>query len=550
MKNDRRGAIVLHELTGREVGLLYMLFPHLRGLVLDQVEDLGDRLRIAARTDSEPVACRGCGTPSARVHDRYRRRLQDLACGGRPVQVEVEVRRFICGDPACLVATFAEQVPGLTATQQRRTAGLRGLLERVALALAGRAGSRLAGALGAIVSRFTLIRLVRALPDPEIGRVTVLGVDDWAKRRGHSYASVLVDMAGHRIIDVLPDREAATLAEWLRAHPGVEVICRDRAGAYALGGREGAPDAQQVADRWHMWDDLREYADKTVAAHHRCIKEHYVALAQVAEEQVPDPGQVAEQMTIDHAENRARVVKARERYRQVQALKAEGKSHAAIQRELRLAPMTVRKYSRAESVDEVVAGTLTGWPSMLDDYKPHLHERWNSGCANIQQLHREITALGFRGSYGTVYAYLAPFKGSAAPPAVPAPPKARHITSWIRRRPDNLGPDEQLKLKEVLAACPHLDALHGHIKTFAEMMTERQGHRLDAWIDAVRADDLPHLHSFANGLERDHAAVLNGLTLPYSSGVVEGKVCKIKFLKRLMFGRANYDLLRKMALLN
>jgi transposase len=142
------------------------------------------------------------------VHDRYQRRLQDVACGGRPVQVEWEVRRFVCGNPAGLVATFAEQVPGLTAAWQRRTAGLRGLLERVALALAGRAGSRLAGALGAIVSRFTLIRLVRALTDPEIGRVTVLGVDDWARRRGHSSASVLVDIASHRLIDVLP----ATLA--------------------------------------------------------------------------------------------------------------------------------------------------------------------------------------------------------------------------------------------------------------------------------------------------------------------------------------------------
>ena len=183
---------MLHELTDREAGLLYLLFPHLSGLDLDRVEDLGGSLKIVARTVSGPVACRDCGTLLARVHDRYRRCLQDLACGGRPVQVELEVRRLICDNPACPVATFAEQVDGLTARHQRRTAGLRSLLERVALALAGRAGSRLARVLGAVVSRFTLIRLVRALPDPEIGQVTVLGVDDWAKRRGQSYASVLV----------------------------------------------------------------------------------------------------------------------------------------------------------------------------------------------------------------------------------------------------------------------------------------------------------------------------------------------------------------------
>ena len=265
--------------------------------------------------------------------------------------------------------------------------------------------------LGAAVSRFTLIRLVRAMPDPEIGQVTVLGVDDWAKRRGQSYASVLVDMDSHRVIDILPDREAGTFADWLRAHPGVQLICRDRAGGYALGAREGAPGAQQVADRWHMWDDLGDYVKKTVAAHHGCIKEHYAVLEQAAADQAPDPQQTAGQATAAHAENRARVVRARQRYEQVQKLKAEGKRIAAITRELRLAPGTARRYFHAESADELVAASLAGWPSMLDDYKPHLHQRWNEGCTNIGQLHREVKALGFRGSYATVYAYLAPFKG-------------------------------------------------------------------------------------------------------------------------------------------
>ena len=316
---------MLHELTGREAGLLYLLFPHLSGLDLDRVEDLDGRVKIVARTGSGPVACRGCGTLPARVHDRYRRCLQDLACGGRPVRVELKVRRLICDNPACPAATFAEQVKGLTARHQRRTAGLRSLLERVAPALAGRAGSRLAQVLGAAVSRFMLIRLVRAMPDPQIGPVTVLGVDDWAKRRGQSYASVLVDMDTYRVTGILPDREAGTFADWLRAHPGVQLICRDRAGGYALGAREGAPGAQQVADRWHMWDDPGDYVKKTVADCHGCINDHYAVLEQAAADQAPDPQQTAGQATTAHAGNRARVVRARQHYEQVQKLKAEGK---------------------------------------------------------------------------------------------------------------------------------------------------------------------------------------------------------------------------------
>ena len=243
------------------------------------------------------------------------------------------------------------------------------------------------------------------------------------------------------------------------------------------------------------------------------------------------------------------MVRARERYEQVQALKAAGKNVTAIMRELRLAPGTARRYYRAASVDEVVAGTLTGWPSKLDDYKPFLHQRWNSGCTNISQLHRELTAQGYRGSYATVYAYLRPFTGLAAPPAVPAPPKVRHITSWILRDPASLDDDEQASLTSVRAQCPHLDALASHVTEFAKILTGLHGDRLDDWITAVETDDQPDLHSFTHGIRRDHDAVVNGLTMPWSSGVVEGNVNRLKMLKRQMYGRATFELLRKRVLL-
>jgi hypothetical protein len=377
---------VLHELTAGEAGLLVVLFPHLAGLDLVHVEDLGDGVRITARTRTASLACRGCGAVSAQVHDRYRRHLADLACGGRPVQVVLEVRRFCCGSPACQVATFAEQVPGLSGWYQRRTAGLRDLLEKVALALAGRAGSRLAAALGAVVSRFTLIRLVRGLPDPEAGPVAVLGVDDVAKRKGHSYATVLMDMDSHRLIDMLPDREAETFAGWLRAHPGIEVICRDRGGAYARAAREAAPGAVQVADRFHLWQDLAEAVERTVLA---CLAalgaprpgQQAPLPAAPRDEPAPPPGApaVPDGVRDVHGYERRLTARHRERYAAVQALRAEGRSVREIARRLDLSRNTVLKFASAAGIDELLV-KATSRPGILDPFKPYLNQRWTTAA--------------------------------------------------------------------------------------------------------------------------------------------------------------------------
>ena len=446
--------------------------------------------------------------------------------------------------------------PALRARRDRRPPPLAATLTAIALALAGRAGHRLAALLNLVVSRPSLLRLIMALPDPEPGTVAVLGVDDFAFRRGRDYGTVLVNADTGKPVDLLRDREADTFAGWLREHPGTQVICRDRAGAYADGARQGAPGAVQVADRWHLYHNLCEHVEKAVARHRDCLKEpepeHHQDQEQPAGDQAtPDLQQAAAAAARQRADDSALARRTRERYEQVQALRAQGLGIKPIMRQTGLAKETVRRFYRAATAGELLAKVKDGRPSLLDDYKPYLHQRWNEGCTNVRQLHAELRDRGYRGGYGTIRDYVQPFRElGTAPPAVPAPPKARDVASWILRDPEHLDDDQKAKLAQVRDRCPHLDTLASHVTEFAKILTGLKGDQLDAWITAAEADeDQADLRSFARGLKHDHDAVINGLTLPWNSGVNEGNVNRIKMIKRQMYGRAAFPLLRKRVLL-
>lgn len=397
---------------------LELLLPHLAGVVVEQADQLRGLVCLSVRVRGKEGRCPRCGAVSSRVHGRYVRRLADAAAGGQRVVIRLQVRRFRCGSPDCPVRTFAEQVEGLTTAYARRTPLLQGMLQAAGLALAGRAGARLAGAFGLPASRNTMLRLVRALPDPQVSGIPVVGVDDFALRGGHVYGTVLVDMGTHHPVDLLPDREAETFADWLREHPGATVICRDRAGAYADGARQGAPDAIQVADHWHLWHNLAQHVEKSVARHRACLKEPEPEPepAQPDDgESGPDLQQIAAEAAAARIEETALVRRTRERYEAVQALLAQGKGIKPIMRELHLARETVRRFARAGSVDDLLAKARDQRPSVLDEFKPYLHERWNAGCTNVLQLHAEAQARGYQGSYGTIRDYPKPFRARRRP---------------------------------------------------------------------------------------------------------------------------------------
>jgi transposase len=515
------------------------LWPHLGALVIEGAERAGGGLVVRARCRGGGAACWRCGTWSRRVHSRYERRLADVPAGLGPVVIVLVVRRFRCGSAACPAVTFAEQPEGVAQRYRRRSVPLQGLLAGAGLVLGGRAGARLAAVLGVVVHRTTVLGLVMALPEPEVTAAPrVLGVDDFALRRGQDYATVLIDVAAGQVVDLLPDREAATFADWLRAHPGAAVICRDRAGAYARAAREAAPDAEQVADRWHLWDDLAGYVTGAVTDHYGCLAPPAPPAAAWADGQRDAEGR-----------QRRLTARTRDRHAAVHQRLAAGQPQTAIAAALGLHRNTIRRYAAAATPAALLVPAVTR-PAGLDPFKAYLHHRWNEGATNARALHAEITALGFTGSDQQVRRYVRPFRQLPAAPPPPATPKPRTITRWLLTRPDHLTDAARAALDAIRAACPHIDALAGHIRAFAQIMTDRTGDRdLNNWLTTVDADDQPRLHSLTAGIRRDHDAVTNGLTLPWNSGPVEGTVNKIKMIKRQMYGRASFPLLRKRTLL-
>jgi transposase len=514
-------------------------------------------ITLTLRSRQRTIRCRLCGRRASRVHSRYERTLADLPWGEYAVVLRLRVRRLFCDNARCERRIFTERLPGIAAPWSRRTARLATRLTSVGLALGGAAGARLSHELGLPTTRNTLLRLIRAAPLPPEVTPSVLGVDDWALRRRHTYGTVLVDLERRRPVALLPDREADTLAAWLRAHPGVAVVARDRSGAYADGIRRGAPEAVHVADRFHLLQNLAEALETTFTAHAASLRavdqaRDQAVIADGGPVPVAPPRSPARAATLA-AERRERRMA---RYRQVWSLHREGWPGHAIARRLGLGRSTVVRYLRHEVFPERKGRSDVG-RSLLDPWKPLLLKRWNAG----QRLFRELQGRGYRGSYATLARYtqrLRQAQEGAAPrrpilPSVidrPERPLTPRTAAWLAlRRPERRNADEAERLARLRDRDTSLAEALDLAEEFAGLIRARWPECLGPWLARARDGRLAAFRGFAKRLGADEAAVQAAAMHPWSTGQVEGQINRLKTIKRQMYGRAKLDLLARRFLL-
>lgn len=513
-------------------------------------------LSLGAKTCAVP--CPECGTVSGRVHSRYVRTLADLPFGDHAVIHLLHVRRFFCESESCSRRTFSEQMLGAVAPWARRTVRSTKRLTDIEMALGGNAGARLAAKLGSKVSRNTVLRLVRRAPRPSPQQPSMLGVDDWALRKRHHYGTVLVDLERRRPLALLADRSAGPLTVWLREHPGVAVIARDRSGPYARGAREGAPEAVQVADRFHLLQNLAEALEAALTVHARTLRTVAVEVGEapgVVSIPAREPTTGRSGVSGETAWQRRLAI-----YEQVWTLREAGVSSEEIAGRLRISRATVFRHLAREAPPERARRTDAG-RSTVDRWSDKVLAHWEAGRRGGRRLYRELQSDGYTGSYASLARYMKRLRQAVG--GTPRPRSPGGTTKIVRQRPatprtiawtilrgnkreagDVGGLLERLRrhsapLREVIETA----------EGFIALIRARSASQLDDWLRRAQDGHSPALRRFAEKLLSYYDAVRAAVSYSWSTGPVEGQINRLKLLKRQMYGRAKLDLLEQKFLL-
>ena len=518
------------------------LVPDAGEVVLHELRVVSrDRLVMVLRSAGGRSRCPACGQTSGRVHSRYSRHLSDLPWEGIPVRIELHVRRFFCGISECGQHIFTERLPNTVQCYGRRTCRLSGALKQITLVLGGSAGSRLAEQLGILASGSTLLRELRKKAGSEtLATPRVVGIDDWAWRKGQRYGTIVCDLERRKVIDLLPDRSAESTAAWLKDHPGIEFVSRDRASLYAEAAHRAAPGAIQITDRWHLLRNLSEALTGILAPHHRLMAEAARAVSKRTDTSVIERSTATTSATRAEGVKQGRRDRRVSRYESVIEQVRNGLSQAEISRRLGIDRRTIRRWTHSSDFPERKPAFRR---SSVDEYRRYLDQRWEEGCHNASQLWREIRERGFTGMDSMVRNWIRQHHGCRTSrfrePIVPQMPRVspRQTTWQILKQSES----SRAYLDELYRRCPEIATVAGVAQEFFRIVQQRD---LTAWASWRESARHTWLASFARHLCRDEAAVQAALEYKWSNGPVEGNVHRLKLIKRSMYGRASFDLLR------
>jgi transposase len=518
------------------------LVPDAGEVVLHELKAVGQsRLVMVLRSTGRESCCPTCGQASRRIHSRYCRHLSDLPWEGIPVGILLQVRRFSCGAEACGQHIFTERLPKTVQRYGRRTCRLSSALNQITLVLGGSAGCRLARQLGILASGSTLLRQLKKKAAAAIAATRVVGIDEWAWRKGHRYGTIFCDLEKGKVIDLLADRSVDSTEAWLRAHPGIEIVSRDRSSVYSEAAVRAAPQATQIADRWHLLRNLSEALTGALAPHHRLM----VEAAQAARGK-PSPDAVdMHYATIRMSQKEAARQRSRERrmvvYETAMELVRGGLPQPDVARRLSIDGRTIRRWVESNGFPE----QRPRWrKSSLDRYRDYLEQRWQQGCHNAAQLWRELREKGFKGRPRIVRDWMLKHHGTRASEAKkettvpPVPRISPRQTAWhVLKQSESSLP----YLEELFRRSPEIATAATVAREFFRVVRKRDLAAWEPWLQSALESPLV---SFAKHLSRDAAAVKAALEHGWSNGPVEGNVHRLKLIKRSMYGRASFDLLR------
>ncbi len=560
--------------------LLEGLLLGLPGLYLDGLRLEAETVVIAVHTTARKARCPACNQLSDQVHSRYVRHPQDLPWAAHPVRWDLQVRRFRCLTASCPRQLFSERLAEVLPPYARRTQRLATALCQVGLALGGAAGARLGAQLGLVASPSTLLRLLRRAPVPSRRTPRVVGIDEWAWRKGRQYGTIVVDLEAHHVVELLPDCSSESVAQWLQAHPGIEVISRDRSGPFANAATQGAPEAIQVADRWHLLQNIGEVLQRVFERQRAVLDPIRVRVdpqaAEVASATGAETGRAEDSVGALAAEPASRAAhplppahhdtpdalpserqaQRQARYDEVHRLHALGLNHSEIARQVGLARQTVARWLKADALPERQGAKGRGRPlgSKLDPYKPYLVERFQAGCHNACKLYEEIQQQGYPGSRSLVRKFITGLRqANGQLPRTASPRQQRYslpdLVFCVLRRPEERSAEQQRVVEQLAAAEAPVSTAYHLTQTFATMVREQRAEAFEEWLTQATESGIPEFRTFVTGVRRDEAAVRAALSLPWSNGQTEGQIHRLKLIKRSMYGRANFALLRQRVLL-